>query len=189
MYKIKRNGITYEVTQGPNGPIYNPPLPEDWVAKGKKNLKEMVDECSPPGTQGDDTSFHRGRGSILNQFDGDEVYADYAAKKARSAGIQVGTNDVYMGQLGAPDNPRAWFKPSEGRAELKKRAEKDGLGIDMPGLYVEPKPYDPSKQKKVPLNPKIANNLVKQYRAAGKADGMSDKELKKHVVKKHGRNA
>lgn len=186
MYKIKHAGVTYEVTVGPDGKThYNPPLPDTLVKRSKARLKQMCKEGVAPGLRTDAT-FHAGRGTLLQQMDGDEVYTDYLVKQAKKKGYTPGANDVYIGQLADSDGDRkAWFKPSDGLSTLKKRLVASGKGCDMPGLYVKPKPYEPKPNKLI--NEKIARGLEAQYRKSGEADGMSKQQLRQMVIDRHAR--
>lgn len=185
MYKAKINGISYEVTIIDGKPSYNPPLPKSVQKKSKARLNEMLSSGTAPGLRTDST-FHKGRGTLLDQLDGDEVYADYLVKQAAKKGYTVGANDIYLGQFDdSCGDPKAFFKPNEGLSEIKKRAEATGKGVDMPGLYVKPKEYTP-KPKKL-INEKIAKGLEKQYIQSGEAAGMTKKQLRQHVINKHAR--
>lgn len=183
-YTATINGTKHVVSHVNGKTLYDPPLPEDTQKRFDEKVKDMCRHRKAPRSQ-TDTDFHAGRGTLLDQMDGDEVYTKILTDAAKKQGYTPGANDVYIGQLAdRKGDPDAWFKPGEGRSELIKRAKKKGKGIDMPGLHVEAKPY---VEKKGPdLNPRIVNNLVKTYKANGAAGGMSDSELKKKVVEKHG---
>lgn len=186
MYKMKHGGVTYEVTVNEDGTTeYNPPLPESLVKRSKQRLKEMCQKCVAPGLR-TDTTWHAGRGTLLDQMDGDEIYTDYLVKQARKKGYNPGANDVYIGQLADSDGDRkAWFKPGEGTSEMRKRLIASGKGCDSPRLHVEPRTYTP-KPKKL-INEKIARNFEAQYRKSGEADGMSKQQLRQYVIDKHAR--
>lgn len=185
MYKTKINGVTYEVVVHPGGgTTYNPPLPAERVAKDKAKCKDMLNAQQPPGHR-TDTGWHAGRGTLLSQMDGDQVWTNHLAKEARKQGYNPGANDVYIGQLAnSTGDPNAFFKPSEGRAELKKRLLAAGKGCDIPGLKVEARPYQEKKGKL--LSPKLVKQVERQLVASGEASGMTRKELHSHIVEKHG---
>lgn len=185
MFKMTINGVTHMVTNVDGETIYDPPLPPERIAKGKKNIKDICDSQKFPGLR-TDTSFHTGRGTLLDQLDGDELAAKKVTDAAKKRGYTPGANDVYISQLADKmGDPKAFFKPSEGRAELKKRLEQSGKGVDMPGLKVESKM--PDERKRPALNPRLAKQMAREYRSSGEHSSMSDKELLSHVVKKHGR--
>lgn len=185
MYTIKINGVQHTVSYVDGKKVYDPPVDERLEKKWNKNVKEMCKSGVAPGIMGDDTGFHRGRGTLLDQMEGDEEYTKILVDAARKQGYNPGPNDVYVGQLAdKKGEPDAWLKPGEGRKELAKRARKKGKGLSMPGLEIEAAPL--IKKKQPPLNPKIVNNLKKAYKRSGEASGMTDKELTKHVVEKHG---
>ena len=181
MYYVKIEGVKYKVENG----VYDPPLPEDRVAKDKDNFDEICRTRQCPGLR-TDTNFHAGRGTILDQMDGDPQWTQHLVNQALKQGYNPGINDVYLGQLAdRTGDPDAWFKPGEGRSELIKRAKKKGKGVEAPGVSVEARPY---QEKQGPqLNPVVTKRLMNTYRASGEASGKCDRELKDFVVKKHGR--
>lgn len=186
MYYLTINGQRHAVTTSPDGTqLYDPPLPESHAAKCKTKLKEMLDSQTPPSANSD-TSFHAGRGTFLSQLGDDRAWAEHLAKQAKKRGYTVGASDVYLGQLDDAQggNPDAFFKPSEGKSDLKKRVLKSGKGVDMPGLYVAPTSTGPKRKA---LNPKITSRLMNHYKQTGEASGKTDQELKSYVEKKHGR--
>jgi hypothetical protein len=186
MYKARINGVVHEVTVHPDGGItYDPPLSKDRVKKEKANGDAMRKAGVAPGTR-TDTGWHAGRGTLLDQMDGDEVWTKHLVSEARKQGYNPGANDVYIGQLAdRTGDKNAWFKPSDGRAELKKRLKAAGKGCDIPGLKVEPRPYQEKKGKL--LNPRIVKQLERQYVASGEASGKTQQELRSHIIETHGR--
>jgi hypothetical protein len=188
MYYLKLNGVKHKVVVDKNGnTTYDPPLPEEKKRRWKKNVREMCDAGVSPGLR-TDTLFHKGRGTLLQQMDGDEEYCKYLVHKAKQKGYTPGANDVYIGQMADSDgDPNAWFKPGEGLAEMRKRLQKTGKGCDMPGLHVKPREFvkKPSKA----LNPRIAKGLANYYKATGEAEGMNNKQIAEMVVKKHSYSA
>lgn len=184
-YKLKIRGSTYTVHTNQDGSVtYDPPLPQEIVDKGKANVQEMLESRQVPGTRSD-TDFHRGRGSLLDQCDGDHNIAKYVVQEARKQGYNPGSNDVYIGQLASrPGDPKAFFKPGEGRSELKKRLQEKGMGCEAPGLSVKPREY--VEAPSVKLSPKLTKEMSNFYRRTGEAEGMSDSALKEMVVKRHG---
>lgn len=187
MYKIKLGGIAYEVTEGKDGkPIYNPPLPKSRVKADKEKFDEICRTGTCPGLR-TDTNFHAGRGTILDQMDGDVQWTKFLVQEAKRQGYTPGVNDVYIGQLAEnTGDPNGWFKPGEGRSEVIKRAKKLGKGIEAPGISVKAKPYE---EKQGPLlNEFVTKNLMKEYKKTGEARSMDDRELRAHVKAKHGRS-
>lgn len=187
MYYATINGTKHKVTRDEQGnEVYDPPLPKDQKAKFDNRMKDLLKHGKCPSLQ-TDTAFHAGRGTLLEQMEGDEAWVKKLTQEARKKGYNPGANDVYVGQLardGAGD-PNAWFKPSEGRAEIEARARKMGVGIEGAGISVEAKPFE---EKEAPrLNPKLRRSLENYYRKSGEAGNMTDKELSDHVIKTHGR--
>jgi hypothetical protein len=186
MYYIKISGVKHEVNVLPDGTkTYDPPLTTEQLSKFEGRCKDMLKSSKPPGHRSD-TSFHAGRGTLLDQLQGDTNWANHLAKQAKKRGVNLTGSEVYIGQLDDAEcgNPDAFFKPGEGLSEMKRRLQKTGKGCDMPGLYVEAS-KDRIKQKA--LNPRVAKKFMQQYRQSGEASGKSDRELKEYVEKKHGR--
>ena len=184
-YTATINGTKHTVSHVNGTTVYDPPLPRDAQKRFDQKVRDMCKHQKAPRSQ-TDTDFHAGRGTLLDQMDGDEVYTQILTDAAKKQGYNPGANDVYIGQLAdRKGDPDAWFKPGEGRAELIRRAKKKGKGIDMPGCHVEAAPYV-EKPKSCDLNPRIVNNLVRKYKSSGEADGMTDSEVKQKVIEKHG---
>jgi hypothetical protein len=184
-YKLKISGVTYFASIHEDGTIeYDPPLPQSVIDKSKEKLMDMLESMTAPGTR-TDTDFHKGRGSILDQCDGDYNIAKNLVQQSIKRGYTPGANDVYIGQIAnGTGDPSAWFKPGEGRSELKKRLIEKGMGCEAPGLSVAPREYVEKESPK--LSNKLTNELAGKYRQSGEAEGMSDTELKSMVVKRHG---
>ena len=179
MYVSVINGKRHEVEVVDGKSVYDPPLDDSSVARGKQNIKDICKSRKCPGLRSDTTSFHAGRGTLLQQMDGDEVYTKILVDKARKQGYNPGANDVYIGQLADTcGEPKAWFKPDEGRAEFKRRIIASGKGCEMPGLSIEAKPKQVARKA---LNPRITRTFAKQYAEAGTP------MTREQIEKKHGR--
>lgn len=186
MYYIKINGTKHAVTVSEDGhKSYDPPLTNEQLRVYDSRCKDMLNSRKAPGHRSD-TQFHAGRGTLLSQLQGDEVWANHLAKQAKKRGVNLTGSEVYIGQLDDAEcgNPDAFFKAGEGLSEMKRRLKKTGKGCDMPGLYVE---AEKGRLKQKPLNEKVTQRFMNEYRKSGEASGKSDAELKAYVQKKHGR--
>jgi hypothetical protein len=185
MFYMTIDGTRHAVTIEDGVKSYDPPLSESQQEKYASRCAVMLEEQTPPGHRSD-TQFHSGRGSLLNQLQGDEKWAKHLAQQAQNRGYSVGANDVYIGQLddAKGGNPDAFFKAGEGQGELKRRLQKSGKGCDMPGLYVEATFTGPKKKA---LNEKVLNGYMRQYAKTSEGAGKSIQELKSYVETKHGR--
>lgn len=184
MYYVTIQGVRHAVTVQEDGTKqYDPPLTTK--DKTSPQCKEMLESQTPPGIRSD-TSFHAGRNSLLSQLEGDENWARHLGRQAKKRGLTLTGGETYIGQLDDIEggNPDAFLKPGEGYADLKKRCEKSGKGIDMPGLYV---PATNTIKKKHALNPRVTRRFMQEYRKSGTAGNMTNSELKSYVEKKHGR--
>ncbi len=186
MHYLKINGIKHKVTIVNGEKVYDPPLSEEQLSKGKQNLQDIIDSGQVPGVRSD-TQFHAGRGTLLDQMQGDENWTNHLVKQAAKRGLRLTGNETYIGQLddGEGGNPDAFFKPDEGRSEFKRRLQKTGKGCDMPGLTVESR-KDIQLQRHA-LNPKITKKLMQEYRKSGEHSSKTNAELKDFVEKTHGR--
>lgn len=186
MYYIKVNGTKHAVSIVNGLKVYDPPLPEEFQKRCDEKCKDMLNSRRPPGHRSD-TQFHANRGTLLDQLEGDVNWCNHLAKQAKKRGYDVGASDVYIGQLddATGGNPDAFFKPGEGTAELRRRLQRTGKGVDAPGLHVAPDPNRIPKAKA--LNPKFTKRLMDHYVKSGEAGSMTKQELKSFVEKKHGR--
>lgn len=177
MYKLRLNGKTYTVTHDESGAsVYDPPLPEGYEKKWSANHRDIVSSRKFPSLQ-TDTAWHANRGSLLSQFDGDENWARYAEKKARAAGKSISSDAIYLPTLAnEPADPNAYISPTEGRAEVKRRIreklERENAKRNAPAPR---------------LSKKLTKELMGHYKANGEASGMTNSELKKMVIDRHGR--
>ena len=187
MHYLKINGVKHKVTLDRDGNrVYEPPLSAEQVQAGARNMQGILESGEVPGVR-TDTQFHAGRGSLLDQFQGDEVFANHIAQKARERGLNLTGRETYIGQLDDQEggNPQAFFKADEGLGALKKRLIETGKGCSMPGMDVAVSPRSVPKHKG--LNPKVTKQFMDHYRRTGEASGKTEAELRSYVIKKHGR--
>lgn len=181
MYVVKINGVRYEVENG----VYNPPLPQERIEKDAEHIKDIVKTRQCPGLR-TDTNWHAGRGTLMDQMDGDEAWCRHLVREAKEQGYTPGINDVYIGQIAdKTGDPDAWIKPGDGRAEIIKRAKKKGKGVEAPGISVKPQAY---VEKQGPqLSETATRFFTKEWKKDGRADGLSKQELRQKIKETHGR--
>lgn len=131
-YIQKINGVKHTVTISDDGsPVYDPPLDQSMQRTWNRRFREMLAHRKSPSTQSD-TDFHRGRGTLLDQFKGDDAWCNHVVSQAQKYGYNPGSNDVYHSQLvrkdWGPGDPQAWVGPTEGRAKIKRICEERNLG-------------------------------------------------------------
>lgn len=178
------NKQKYEVYLDEKGnQVHVPPLPKEEVERGKKNMRSIIESgVVPIGRTADD--FHRGRGTLLDQMEGDEQWTKHIVQEARKRGYTPSANDVYIGQLAdCPGDPKAFFKHGEGNDEIKRRVKASGKGIEAPFLSVEGEKRERPKKK---INPNTLNQMERSYRKQEEFKGMSRKALRDHITKTHG---
>lgn len=186
--KLTIEGRKYRITHNDDGTITeDPPLPESVKAKFAANHKSIVDSGEFPGVQ-TDTAFHAGRGSLAKQLNNDEQWAKHIAKIARSKGAVITPEHTYISQLADyPGDPKAFIAPGDGRSAIKKVCEEKGKSCTGAVEYIAPERAPTLGKKKARLAEDLVTSQAMRYRMEKRVDNsVSDKELRKMIVEKHG---
>lgn len=179
--RIRIRGVSYlKTTDADGNEIYDPPLPETTQKMFERNaesaregLKRGV--CARSGKT--DTDFFRGRKTIREQFQGDEAWLRrFDQEYRRQTGMALPVDGVWMGQLAESQfDAKAVIRPGEGQAEVNKLIKrfnsKQQAIIDAPPVR---------------LAEDIVQEKMRHYKSTGEASGMSNDELRHHVIEKHG---
>lgn len=178
------NGVKYLICFDKSGKkYYDPPLPKSEVERGRRNMKDMIESRQTPMSRTND-DFHRGRGTLLDQMEGDENWTRHLVAQARKRGYNPGPNDVYLGQFAdGTGDPAAFIPPTEGLDEVKRRVKASGKGMEAPFVSIEGDKTERSRKK---INPRTANKFMRQYRQSGEHKHMNDNQLRKHIADTHG---
>lgn len=168
--RIRINGVLHIGKRQKDGSIkYTPPLPESWTSRSK--LKELIDSGRGPAVRTGST-FHAGRGSLVDQLGGDEEWAKTIDREYRKrTGMSLGSNDVYLSQLARfPGDPEAVFKPYDDYSSMQKTLKK---------RRSESENYEP---------PALAEDLVQEEveRSIKQGDDSPVEEIRERVIQKHG---
>lgn len=123
-----------------------------------------------------DTSFHAGRKSMLDQFDGDKPYLRRFEREYRKqTGMSLPSDGVYLGQLAEGRfDASAVIRPTQGQAEVEKLIERKAA-----------KHRAKRNQEPVRLAEDIVQKTMNNYRKSGDTSPAS--ELRKKVIETHGR--
>lgn len=173
MSRSKINGVWYEVDLVDGEFVYDPPLPDTVRRNG---IREIIESGRAPYLK-TSTTFFAGRGSLLDQMDGDDQYTDILVRKAKQQGYTPSPGDVYLGQVAENEgDPEAWFKQGDTEQNVKQVLERKAR-------------RRAEKKKDAPIiNPKIVDEIAAHYRATGEVGPkVDDNELRAMVVEKHGR--
>lgn len=184
-YRARINGVEHVVTVVNGNPVYDPPLSPERVLRDHENMQEMLRSQKCPSCQ-TDTGWASGRGTLLDQMDGDENWTKHVVRQAKKHGYSPGSNDIYLTQLARfTGDPEAFVKPSDGRARVAEVCRQRGAGCQG-SVNVQPKEYTPPPPAK--LSRRLTKEIMSSYRRHDMVDkSMPDTELRKLVVDKHGR--
>lgn len=149
--------------------------------------ERWADMCAhqiAPGSLGSDRAFMEGRYNNQQLDAMPRRQADYVAKEAREAGVDI-SGKYYVGGLA---DSRAWKDPEawvSGVDDIRRVAQKRRLRVQ--GIYdYDPGPAEP---KRTTLNEKIVQQEVKRLaKRSKKSPGeLRDKVIEKHALKGKGR--
>ena len=175
-YICRVNGVAYTVTKDKNGKeIYDPPLPKHVKKEWQRRKDEMDREGFQAPKLRTTSTFHAGRGSLIDQLGGDENWAHHINKEHRKrTGKSIGANDVYLSQVAKfPGDPDAVFDASCSHQDMERSIEK--LAADYQ-----------DRMKPQRLAPDLVDELEASYRASG--DTRPSEELRHEIVEKHGQS-
>jgi len=149
--------------------------------------ERWADMCAhqiAPGSLGSDRAFMEGRYNNQQLDAMPRRQADYVAKEAKEAGVDI-SGKYYVGGLA---DSRAWKDPEawvSGVDDIRRVAQKRRLRVQ--GIYdYDPGPAEP---KRTSLNEKIIRQEVKRLsKRSKKSPGeLRDKVIEKHALKGKGR--
>lgn len=149
--------------------------------------ERWADMCAhqiAPGSLGSDRAFMEGRYNNQQLDAMPRRQADYVAKEAKEAGVDI-SGKYYVGGLA---DSRAWKDPEawvSGVDDIRRVAQKRRLRVQ--GIYdYDPGPAEP---KRTVLNEKIIRQEVKRLskRSKKSPSELRDKVIEKHALKGKGR--
>jgi|GEM_PF-2658360 len=169
--RIKINGKLYIMTVDSKGrETYDPPLPQSIIERGERNMQDI--RKGKIAKLRTDATFMAGRGSLRDQFKGDEAWLRrYAKEYKKRTGRSMPENAAWIGQLADdPFDPRALVESAADQKKLiQRRADKVNRENDAPPI-------------------RLAEDLVvgemERYRAEG--DTSPADELRHMVIERHG---
>lgn len=172
VYRI--NGVAHKKTINAKGQeVYDPPLPEHIAKEWSRRKKEHKKNGFTAPKLRTSSTWHAGRGSLIDQLGGDENWAKHIDREhRRRTGKGIGANDVYLSQIAKfPGDPDAVFDGSCSYGDVEKSIEK----------MAEMKP-EPTR-----LADDLVDELEVKYRQEG--DTRPRDELRSEIVEKHGQKA
>lgn len=148
------------------------------------NMSDII-RCRKAPKSDTDDDYLRGRGSLLQQFDGEERALQAHLEHCAEHGFKPRENDVYLPTLAQfPGDPRAHVRS---RAEAQKYAEELGVGLQINGRDVvkhrepESDPWDECTPLGEDLIRKSAPDMVKSDPKLAK----DPQQLREAVIAKH----
>lgn len=152
-------------------------------------LKDILQSRQCPSSVTDRELF-RNRGTLADQFNGDERTLEKLVAKAKAHGYTPGTNDFYNSSLAAfPGDPLGFVPPTGGRAHIKKVVQMrdqdcEGIVNNKASRYRDPE-ITPDKEPK--LNRKIVEKLAQREATLHpEKRRLTKQELREQVIEKHG---
>ena len=174
--------IPYDVQQaGPEAVAFY----ESCIARGESpRLAEMLALRAAPRCM-TDSVFTAGKGTLAQQFDGDEKVLEKTIKLAGKYGYKPNANDVYISQLAAfPGDPKAFVPSGDARGHIKKVCEERGWACEG-GVKVKAGPKRERKSTK--LSPDLVEqNVQKMIRKNPDLKRVPKRELAAEATLKHG---
>ncbi len=155
-------------------------LDRDSFLEGGNGIQEIIETRQFPGLQTDD-EFMANRGTLADQL-GDQTEKVVAA--AQRNGYRPSRNDVYLPAMARfPGDPEAFIQHDSARGKVKKTLESRGWGCEG-SVKVKARQTEPKRVK-------LANDLAQEEIASLRkrdphARKAGIKELKQHIVEKHG---
>jgi hypothetical protein len=153
---------------------------EESFLKGGDGIREILESRQFPGLQTDD-EFMANRGTLGSQL-GEQT--ESVVKAAKLNGYNPNINDVYLPSVARfPGDPEAFVRHDSARGAVKKTLEKRGWGCD--GLVkVKSREAEPKSCRLA--DEIVEQEVVKLTMEDKKARKAGLKELKQHVIQKHG---
>jgi len=159
-----------------------PPCP---VCEGKNVEKLMPTRISVVT----DSTYSRGRGTLLDQFNGDEKETARMVAKFKAQGVNPSNHDFYEPCLAEfPGDARALIPQDSPRTAMAQRIAERGVNIvdgraGVATKHVKAKEEDRSKKRLAPfLVEEKRYNMLKRNPSLAKRN---QNELRKEIVQKH----
>ena len=135
-----------------------------------------------------DREFLEGRGTLADQFEGQEHMLDSLVGAAKKHGHKPGVNDVYDSSLAAfHGDPEAFVPPTGGRGHVKRVCEKRGWAsegaVNVKGREPEADPLDSAPRLAPDLVKEEVNARIKKNPDLARADRNN---LEQEVISQHG---
>ena len=162
--------------------IYDPPFTPEEEAENRRKFVEMCQARRAPMMKGSDRAYLEGQ--VINHGLGDSPrwLADRYVAQAKRAGIDI-TGKIYRSGLAdgrGPADPEAWVGSGDDFLGVCKRRHKSAVGLL--NYQAEPQP----EPETVPLSEQAISELVPRYLAEDPDWARKPRELREHIVDRHG---
>lgn len=141
---------------------------------------------SPLGVPAIRTSatFESGRGTLADQFKGDDKMLKYVVAQAKARGYNPSSRDVYMRSLAKfPGDPEAFVKTGEGESKVKDVIRKRNWTCEELGIEAT----DREPPKKRGLAPDLVEEVRrKMLKKDPSLKAKNQNELREAIIDKHG---
>jgi hypothetical protein len=172
MTKILLNGKEAEVTP-------------EMQAKYDARFADMLASHRAPASRTTE-DFTRGKGTLADQFKGNEGQLNYIVKQAQRKGYTPNIHDIYDGSLAQYIGDPAGFIPSGSDALSHVRAVCEEKNLSCNGAFKRTRVKKDPKPEKPFLEKKLLKKYTRQMVAADPALGRKNpREIKEAVVDKY----
>ncbi len=147
---------------------------------------DMLASRKAPGTKGCDTDWFRGKGTLSDQFSGDQKQLEHTVNVARSHGYNPNMHDVYVpGMARFVGDPEAFVSPAGGLHQVKSTFVSRNQTCHG-AVEFESVKMDPPKDAKPVLCEKLVEKLSVDMAAADpKLAKKGKRALREAVIDKH----
>lgn len=172
--RFRVNNVSYTVRTVDGVEVYDPPLPEStkgWFERSREDIRKgnfpKIGKC--------DTTFHKNRQTIREQFQDDLPWLNRFSKEYRKqTGRELNPNSVWLGQVAdSPFDAKGVIEPSMGQGDVDKLVHRK---LDQMKREADAPP--------VRLAEDLVQGKMREYREKG--DSSPADELRHKVIEKHG---
>jgi len=181
---VNINGVEYKITRDASGKkVYDPPRGDDDKRFNAKFDRMLESKSAPRGMT--DSVFLEGRGTLLDQLDGDEEGVEELVRLAKKQGYTPSARDVYMDNIAERPGDPAAFVNADARGHVKRVCEQRGWAIrgavNVDSREPESDPWDERKD----LGEDIVREEVARRRMNPENSARSYGDLREEVIDTH----
>lgn len=185
-WTTKINGVSYRATIVAGKTVYDPPLPDEQIARDKQRMREMAKAGKAPGCVTDST-FFAGVGTLDKQFADDPAGLARIVAKAKAKGYTPMPGDFYQPGLADDEgDPQAFVKS---RGEVQERCIERGVPCEGSCKVTDaeaPARPERARKRRVTLGKDIVARHLRERQAANPE--LNVKTETADIIEKHGGN-